>query len=93
MIILRQFGRISIEVLGLSFMFSLWLIFEEIGLYAQLNDMFTLIVRLILQSFFSLLSFVLFFLVQKLKGILISTLEFTSGLISQDGIEKDSECL
>ena len=74
-------------------MFSLWLIFEEIGLYAQLNDMFTLIVRLILQSFFSLLSFVLFFLVQKLKGILISTLELTSGLISQDGIEKDSECL
>ena len=74
-------------------MFSLWLIFEEIGLFAQLNDMFTLIVRLILQSFFSLLSFVLFFLVQKLKGILISTLELTSGLISQDGIEKDSECL
>ena len=73
-------------------MFSLWLIFEEIGLYAQLNDMFTLIVRLILQSFFSLLSFVLFFLVQKLKGILISTLD-SSGLISQDGIEKDSECL
>ena len=74
-------------------MFSLWLIFEEIGLYAQLNDKFTLIVLLILQSFFSLLSFVLFFLVQKLKGILISTLELTSGLISQDGIEKDSECL
>ena len=40
------------EVLGLSFMSSLWLIFEEIGLYAQLNDMFTLIVLLSLQSFF-----------------------------------------
>lgn len=74
-------GRISIEVLGLSFMSTLWLIFEEIGLCAQLNDMFTLIVLQCLQSFLPYSPVFFSFLSKDEKESLCLRLEFTSGLI------------
>ena len=74
-------GRISIEVLGLSFMSSLWLIFEEIGLCAQLNDMFTFIVLYCLQSFFPYSPVFSSFLWKDEKESFCLRLKFTSGLI------------